>query len=71
MFFGPRKMYFGMSVCAAIVTIAFFIIVNHMTSPHTIWFVYPAFGILWWPLSMYYYKVRKKKDNSPELKKAA
>ncbi len=71
MFFGPRKMYFGMSVCAAVVTIAFFIIVNHMTSPHTIWFVYPAFGILWWPLSMYYYKERKKINNTSSIKKAA
>jgi len=37
---------------------AFFLLVNLLTSPGYLWFVYPVFAVLWWPLSVYF--VRKK-----------
>lgn len=60
-FFGSRRMYLGLSVYASITTILFFAIVNYTTSPGTIWAVYPAFAIVWWPLSIFFYKYKNKK----------
>ncbi|RLL43984.1 hypothetical protein D8M04_13100 [Oceanobacillus piezotolerans] len=57
-----RKSYFAFSVSAAIFISLFFISVNVFFSPRTIWAVYPAFAVLWWPLSMYYYYYRRKVD---------
>ncbi len=60
-YFGHTKKYFAFSICAAVVTIVYFSILNYMTTPHIIWAVYPSFAILWWPLSMYFFKVKKEK----------
>lgn len=60
-YFGNNKKFFAFSVCAAIVTIAYFSILNYIVSPNVIWAVYPSFAILWWPLSMYFFRVRDKK----------
>ena len=59
-YFGHKKKFFAFSICAAIVTIGYFSILNYITTPNTIWAVYPSFVILWWPLSMYFFKVRKE-----------
>lgn len=44
------------SITASIYCILFFVIanisVNHMAGSNTIWFVYPIFAILWWPMTM-------------------
>ncbi len=60
LYFGRRKKYFAMSVCASIVTIAFFTLINYITSPNSIWAIYPSFAILWWPLSLYFYRIKKQ-----------
>ncbi|GAF18181.1 hypothetical protein JCM19046_2741 [Bacillus sp. JCM 19046] len=39
----------------------FFVCVNYITSPATIWAVYPIFIAIWWPLSLYFFSY--KKDN--------
>ncbi|MEX1377118.1 MAG: hypothetical protein AB1Z23_06510 [Eubacteriales bacterium] len=59
-YFGHTKKYFAFSICAAVVTIAYFAFINYMYSPNVIWAVYPAFAILWWPLSMYFFKSKKE-----------
>lgn len=59
-YFGYSKKFFAFSVCAAVVTIAYFSIVNYIYSPNVIWAVYPAFAILWWPLSMYFFRRKKE-----------
>ncbi len=56
---GRRKNAFYFSVHATILISVFFITVNLVSSPHTIWAIYPIFGVLWWPLSMYFYVYRK------------
>ena len=61
-YFGPRGKFFALSVWGTAITILFFAAVNYLTSPHHIWAVYPAFVILFWPLSMYFFRVRSKKD---------
>lgn len=43
------------SVWGSALIIALMFFMNLEYSPNTIWFVYPTFAILWWPLSMYFY----------------
>jgi hypothetical protein len=40
------------SVMGSLLVIALVLFINLYYSPYAIWFVYPMFGILWWPLSM-------------------
>ncbi|UFU00221.1 hypothetical protein KO561_04520 [Radiobacillus kanasensis] len=50
-----RKTFKTFSVHASLLIIVFFITVNVITTPNEIWAVYPIFGTLWWPLSMYHF----------------
>ncbi|MCH1626389.1 hypothetical protein [Fredinandcohnia quinoae] len=54
-----RKTYFAFSIQASVLISAFFITVNIISSPNTIWAVYPIFCVLWWPLSMYYFVYKR------------
>lgn len=54
------KINLGFSIWGSALIISLFIFINFYYTPHVIWFVYPTFGILWWPLSMYFYWLRKK-----------
>jgi hypothetical protein len=45
-----NRMWF--SIWASALIIGLFLFINVYTSPETIWFVYPTFAILWWPLTM-------------------
>lgn len=60
LFFILRKQQFAYSIAGALVTIIFFITVNYITTPGHPWFIYPAFTVLWWPLSMYYFVFKKR-----------
>ncbi|MBU5266411.1 permease prefix domain 1-containing protein [Virgibacillus proomii] len=48
------KIDLNFSIWGSILIIALMIFVNMYYSPSTIWFVYPTFAILWWPLIMFY-----------------
>ncbi|RDW21238.1 permease prefix domain 1-containing protein [Oceanobacillus chungangensis] len=48
------KLNLGFSIWGSIIIIALFVFMNFYYSPNVIWFVYPTFAILWWPLSMYF-----------------
>jgi hypothetical protein len=51
MFFGAgRGKLF--SVIGGVVIIVSLAIINYVTSPSEIWFYYPSFAVIWWPLSM-------------------
>ncbi|WP_099224640.1 permease prefix domain 1-containing protein [Listeria costaricensis] len=56
------KLNMGFAICGSLLLIALFIFINMYYTPNTIWFVYPAFGVIWWPLSMIYYYFRKKEE---------
>lgn len=58
-----KKTYFEFSLQASLLIIAFFILVNFISSPNTIWAVYPIFCVLWWPLSMYYFVFKRRMEN--------
>ncbi len=60
LYHAKKKTYFAFSVQASLFIILFFIIVNAVSSPNTIWAVYPIFAVLWWPLSMHYFVYKRK-----------
>ena len=59
----PKKSYrllnLQYSVLGSALIIALMLFINFYYTPHTIWFVYPTFGVLWWPLTMYFVWLRK------------
>ncbi|QHT61776.1 hypothetical protein GXP70_18525 [Paenibacillus lycopersici] len=59
-YFSRTRQWFVFALCASLLTCALFIAVNAVTSPETIWAVYPIFAVIWWPLCMYYFVVRKQ-----------
>ncbi|KQL51227.1 hypothetical protein AN964_19735 [Heyndrickxia shackletonii] len=48
----------------SLISILFFILVNYLTSPSHIWFIYPVFFLLLWPVSVYFIKKREYKIHS-------
>ncbi len=57
-----KRSYVAFSVHASLLIGIFFITVNMITSPDTIWAVYPIFAVIWWPLSMYYFVHKRKSE---------
>jgi hypothetical protein len=55
-----RKKVMAYSLGGALWTIAFFIVLNAVTTPFSIWAVYPIFGVLWWPLSIFCFVFMRK-----------
>jgi hypothetical protein len=53
--FAKQKRPLIFSVAGTLLSAALFIAVNVISSPGTIWAVYPIFALLWWPLSTYYF----------------
>lgn len=54
------KLDLGFSIWGSVLIIALFVFINLYYTPKTIWFVYPTFAVLWWPLSMFYRWLRRK-----------
>lgn len=59
LYHAQKKTYYKFSLHASFLIIVFFSLVNFVSSPHTIWAVYPIFCVLWWPLSMYYFVYKR------------
>ncbi|WP_257351093.1 permease prefix domain 1-containing protein [Pseudalkalibacillus decolorationis] len=53
------KFDLGFSILGSALIISLFVFINFYYTPKTIWFVYPTFAVLWWPLSMYYRWLRQ------------
>lgn len=45
---------FLFALCGSGIFIALMIFINMYYSPGIIWFVYPVFAIIWWPLAMFF-----------------
>lgn len=43
-----------MSLIGSLATIALLVLVNYLTSWPFPWFVFPAFAVLWWPLTLFF-----------------
>ena len=53
---------FPFSVWMTLAGAAYFTAINLAFTPHTVWAVYPIFGLLWWPLSMWLHTRRLQDD---------
>lgn len=56
---GPKKkknysLALGYSIWGSILIIALCVFINMYYSPQVIWFVYPTFAVLWWPLTLFF-----------------
>lgn len=59
---GFAKLNLGFSIWGSILIIALMVFINFYYTPKVIWFIYPTFAVLWWPLAMFYYLNRKKEE---------
>jgi hypothetical protein len=55
------KLYLEYSIWGSILIIALFILINFYYAPNVIWFIYPTFAVLCWPLTMYFRWMKMKK----------
>ena len=58
MIFARYRAWAGYAIAGAFLLIGGFIALNLYTSPHTVWAIYPAFAVLWWPMTVLF--ARKK-----------
>ncbi|MFD2628117.1 permease prefix domain 1-containing protein [Oceanobacillus kapialis] len=56
------KLNLGYSIWGFSLITALFVFINFYYTPKVIWFVYPAFVLAWWPLTMYFHWLRKKEE---------
>lgn len=54
------KLNLGFSLWGSALIIALVVFINFYYTPDIIWFVYPTFAVLWWPLAMFFYWLRTK-----------
>ena len=57
-------LYLGYSIWGSILIIAVAIFTNMYFTPKVIWFAYPVFLVLWWPLTMFYIWLGRRKNNT-------
>ena len=55
------KLYLEYSIWGSILIIALFISLHFYYAPNVIWFIYPTFAVLCWPLTMYFKWMKMKK----------
>ncbi|MCK2001538.1 permease prefix domain 1-containing protein [Peribacillus frigoritolerans] len=48
------KLNLEYSIWGSVLIISLLVFINFYYSPHVIWFVYPTFAVLWWPLTMHF-----------------
>lgn len=53
----------GFSIWGSALVIALVVFINMYCTPHIIWFVYPTFAVLWWPMSMCFNWLKKRSGN--------
>ncbi|WP_047980250.1 permease prefix domain 1-containing protein [Ornithinibacillus contaminans] len=57
---GMHKINLAYSIWGSILIIALFMFINFYYTPNVIWFVYPTFAVLWWPLTMYFRWMKRR-----------
>lgn len=50
------------SIWGAILITALFLFINFYYTPNIIWFVYPVFAVIWWPMTMFFHWIHNKND---------
>ncbi len=51
----------GYSVVGSLLIIGLMIFINLYASPRYLWCIFPIFGVLWWPLSMFFRWLKYRK----------
>ena len=54
------------SICSYLLIMAMLVFTNYYFSPNTIWYIYPAFGVIWWPLAMIFSHQNRKRNGGGE-----
>lgn len=52
------------SLWSSLLFTGLFLFINFYYTPGQIWFVYPVFAVIWWPMSLYFYRIHKKSGRS-------
>lgn len=55
-----RSKAFPQSVAGFLLIFALLLFTNFYYSPRIIWFVYPTFAVIWWPIAMFFKWLRRK-----------
>ncbi len=61
--FGNKKdvhVGFAFSVCGFLLITGLMLFINLYYTPRIIWFIYPTFAVIWWPLAMLFHRLRQK-----------
>ena len=51
---------FAFSVCGSLLITGLMLFINLYYTPKVIWFVYPVFAVIWWPMAMLFHHLRQK-----------
>ena len=54
-----RSIGLAYSICGFVLLAGLMLFINLYYTPSIVWFVYPIFGAIWWPLAMLFYTLRK------------
>lgn len=54
------------SIWGSVLIIGLFLFINFYYTPKIIWFVYPVFALLWWPLAMFFIWLNNRKKGNHE-----
>lgn len=62
-----RNKAFPRALAGFLLILALLLFTNYYFTPHIIWFVYPAFGTVWWPIAMFFKWLRRKNGEDDYL----
>jgi hypothetical protein len=51
----------GFSIAGSLLIIGLLLFINLYTSPGFLWCIFPIFGVLWWPLALFFRWIRYRK----------
>ncbi len=58
-YFAKKQRPFAFAVLGSLLAIILFVSINLLTSPGFLWFVFPSFAVVWWPLSLFFFRNRR------------
>ncbi len=59
---GNAGLQLGFSIWGSLLIIALLVFCNLYLTPRIIWWVYPVFGVLWWPLAMFFQWLKSRSN---------
>jgi len=59
-YFAKHKSAWGFSVAGSLLVVGTFAVINMMTSPVFLWFLFPTFAVAWWPLGVGFGQAKKR-----------